>query len=78
MIVSFLWDVPWRLLAMWHAARQNQKVWFVALLLINSVGIVPLIYLVFVSKIKFWEGFKNQKDSSKVVEEAEIVKKRKK
>ena len=31
--------------ALWRAARSKQTVWFVALLLVNSVGILPAIYL---------------------------------
>lgn len=34
---------------LYKSARREQKVWFVALLLINSMGILPVIYL-FVSK----------------------------
>ena len=69
-ILIFAWDISWRLLAMWHAARQNQKIWFVALLLINSVGLLPLIYLVFVSKKKFWVK------ESPVLNEIKVIKKK--
>ena len=31
--------------ALWRAARRDEKWWFVALLLVNSVGILPGIYL---------------------------------
>lgn len=40
-------DLILRGFALWHSARREQKVWFVALLIVNSVGILPLIYLVF-------------------------------
>ncbi|KKS31691.1 hypothetical protein A2380_03725 [candidate division WWE3 bacterium RIFOXYB1_FULL_43_24] len=46
-----LWDLVLRGLALWKSAQKNQKYWFVALLVVNSVGILPLIYLV-VEKIK--------------------------
>lgn len=32
--------------ALWKSARKNQNIWFIALLLVNSMGILPLIYLV--------------------------------
>lgn len=38
-------DVILRGMALWRAARLGQKWWFVALLLVNSAGILPLIYL---------------------------------
>jgi len=72
-IPIMIWDLVWRLLALWHSARQNQKVWFVALMVVNSVGILPLVYLIFVSKTKFWV-----KETEKAkVQEAVIVKKKK-
>lgn len=32
--------------ALWQAARHNQPWWFVALILINTLGILEIIYLV--------------------------------
>lgn len=34
--------------AMWHAAKRDEKGWFVALLVINTFGILELIYLYFI------------------------------
>ena len=31
--------------ALWRAARMNKSVWFIVLLLVNSVGILPGIFL---------------------------------
>lgn len=31
--------------ALWHAARSNQTVWFVVLLVLNTLGILELVYL---------------------------------
>jgi hypothetical protein len=40
-----IWDGVWKAVGMWHAARNGQKFWFVALMIINSVGILPIVYL---------------------------------
>jgi hypothetical protein len=32
--------------ALWKSARKSQNVWFIALLVVNSLGILPIIYLV--------------------------------
>lgn len=37
-------------MALWKAGRNNHLYWFIALLLINSVGILPTIYLLFFQK----------------------------
>ena len=41
-----LWTVIIKGFALWHAARNNQKEWFVALLVINTIGILEVVYLV--------------------------------
>lgn len=40
-------DIVLRAFALWHAARADRKVWFVVLLIANTMGVLPLIYLVF-------------------------------
>lgn len=45
-----IWDIAWKGVALWRAARNRQSTWFVLLLVINSVGILPIIYLKFVNK----------------------------
>lgn len=41
-----LWTLTLKGFALWYAARNYQRVWFVALLVINTFGILDLIYLV--------------------------------
>ncbi len=45
-----LWDVVWKGLALWKAGRNKQNYWFIALLLLNTAGILPIIYLLFFQK----------------------------
>lgn len=44
-----LWEVCWKGLALWKAARREQRYWFIALLFINSAGVLPVIYLLMYS-----------------------------
>ena len=44
-IVLVAWDVTWRGIALWRAARNDQFAWFIAILIVNSVGILPIISL---------------------------------
>ena len=39
--------------ALWIASKQNEKWWFVALLFINTLGILELVYLIFFAKVLF-------------------------
>jgi uncharacterized membrane protein HdeD (DUF308 family) len=36
--------------ALWRAAKNNDQGWFIVLMVINTVGILPAIYLLFFSK----------------------------
>jgi hypothetical protein len=49
-IVLAIWDVVWKLIAMWRAARNGHTAWYVVLAIINSVGILPILYLFVVCK----------------------------
>jgi len=40
-----VWEIVWKGMALWRAAKLNQKYWFIALILINTVGVLPIIYL---------------------------------
>jgi hypothetical protein len=44
-VIASIWDLIWKLLALWRAARNNQKGWFITIGILNTVGILPIIYL---------------------------------
>lgn len=44
--VFAVWTVAIKGYALWHAARNEQKTWFVFLLIVNSIGILELVYLI--------------------------------
>ncbi len=46
------WSFVWKLIAMWHAAKRNERVWFVLLFLINTLGLFEIVYLFAIAKIK--------------------------
>jgi hypothetical protein len=47
LIPFFILELILKGYALWRAGRNNQPVWFVFLLILNTVGILPLIYLLF-------------------------------
>lgn len=49
-LLAVLWSVPWKGLALWKSARQNQKWWFIALLVINTLAILEILYIFVFSK----------------------------
>lgn len=45
LVLVAIWDGVWKLIAMWKSARNNQLAWYVCLAIFNTVGILPIIYL---------------------------------
>ena len=45
-----LWTLLWNGWGLWTAARQKQKGWVIAILLLNTLGLLPIIYLLWFRK----------------------------
>lgn len=56
-ILVVLWSLVWKGLSLWHAARRGQYWWFAILLVVNTAGILEIIYLFFVAKLKLKQLF---------------------
>jgi hypothetical protein len=50
--IILIWTLIWKGIALWKSARKNSPVWFVALLVINTIGILEILYIFLFSKIK--------------------------
>ncbi len=57
LVILVLWSVFWKGLALWHSARRGQYWWFVILLVVNTVGVLEIVYLFGVAKLKWEELF---------------------
>ena len=44
-LILGLWELVWKGIALWYSAIKKQKIWFLCVLLFNTVGILPIIYL---------------------------------
>jgi len=45
-----LWSLPWKGYALWRAARLGHMRWFIALLILNTAGILDIIYIFAVAR----------------------------
>lgn len=43
--VFILWSVVWKGLALWKASKADSKPWFIAILVLNTLGILEIIYM---------------------------------
>ena len=51
--IVMLWSLVWKGLSLWKSARHGHTVWFVVLLLVNTIGILDILYIyVFSKKMK--------------------------
>lgn len=38
------WSAVWKGMALWRAARNGNSVWFIVMLIVNTAGILEIIY----------------------------------
>ncbi len=51
LILIGIWDGVWKIIALWKSARNNKLAWFIILAIINSAGILPILYIFVFSKM---------------------------
>jgi len=51
-IISVIWVLPWKGYALWTAARNRDKTWFVLLIILNTFGALEIFYLFYIAKKK--------------------------
>lgn len=50
LFILIAWETVWKGIALWKCGRNNQLAWFVVVLIFNTVGILPIVYLLFFQK----------------------------
>jgi hypothetical protein len=48
-----IWSIIWKGIALWKSARFTQKNWFIVLLVLNTAGILEIVYLFRFAKERF-------------------------
>jgi methionyl-tRNA synthetase len=39
------WEAVWKGIALWRAGRNGHLIWFISLFILNTAGILPIIYI---------------------------------
>lgn len=47
-----LWEAVWKGISLWKAGRNKQLGWFIALFILNTAGILPIVYILAFQKKK--------------------------
>ncbi len=50
LVLLIIWSLIWKAAALWKAARNSHKAWYVVMLIVNTVGILEIIYIYGFSK----------------------------
>lgn len=48
--IVLIWELIWKSISLWYAARNRQIIWYLIILIVFSVGIFPIAYLLFFQK----------------------------
>lgn len=51
-LLIVLWSLPWKGIALWRAARNKHEWWFIVLLVLNTAGILDILYIFIFGKKK--------------------------
>jgi hypothetical protein len=57
--IFLVWSLVWKGFALWRSVKKNNKYWFIAILLLNTAGILEILYYFI-----FSEMGKNKKTSN--------------
>ena len=50
-----VWTILWKCYSVWTASKNNDKKWFIALVIFNTAGILDIIYIFGIKKKKWPE-----------------------
>jgi len=44
-LIILVWTIPWKGVALWRAAKNNQQIWFIFFLLVNTLAVLEILYI---------------------------------
>lgn len=46
-----IWALVWKGFALWKSSKKNHLIWFIVLLIVNTLGILEILYIYVFSKM---------------------------
>jgi len=59
--IIFIWSFIWKMLALWKSARKGSVIWFIVLAVVNTIGILEILYIYVFSEMKCCKPTKKKK-----------------
>ncbi|MEI6849774.1 MAG: DUF5652 family protein [archaeon] len=50
--IILIWTLLWKAFACWKSARLNKPIWFIVLFLVNTLGILEILYIFIFSEYR--------------------------
>ena len=63
--VIFIWGIAWKLTALWKSARRGSLFWFIVLALVNTVGILEILYIFVFSELEHTKMIRHRREKLK-------------
>jgi len=60
-LLVVVWSLIWKGIALWKAARNNSMPWYVVMLILNTIGILEILYIFVFSGMGKSDGSKKEK-----------------
>lgn len=64
--VVYIWSAIWKGFALWKSAKKDAKVWFVIIFVLNTMGLLEILYIFLLYKIDFKKVFSNIKSKIQI------------
>ncbi len=61
-LALFAWVIAWKGMALWKAAQKGHKPWFVVFLIVNTLGVLEILYIYVFSEGGFKRGEKKESE----------------
>ena len=68
-VLLTIWTLVWKGLSLWKASGKRQPVWFVVLLVLNTFGLLEILYYFFFSNMKKKESVNSEVSEKESSEE---------
>ena len=52
LILLIIWTMPWKGVALWKAAKNKHKKWFIVLFVLNTAALLDIAYIFYFSEPK--------------------------
>jgi methionyl-tRNA synthetase len=57
LLILAIWTIPWKGYALWLASKRDESIWFIVILILNTIGILEIFYIFRITK-KSWADIK--------------------